>query len=218
MQRMLIRTLALSATLLGVAAANPAAACHRCGRPTAPCPTVAMVPQTVTTYCTVTETVVDKVDVTVMKTRFRTEYVEQQVPVKRFAIEEVPVTRMVRRVHKVTDYVPVRAGCCPHGHAPVSCCGAVKQVAVTRCVTECVPVTKLVKRKVPVTEMATRLKPVRIPEQVPVTVTRCVPRKVTRQVPVTRTVMVPCAVPQPVAYAAPAPQHYPTAQAPSPQG
>jgi hypothetical protein len=211
MHRMLSRALVLSAAATGLFAAQTAEACHGCGQPAVAC--VPMVPQTVTTYCNVTETVFDRVEHTVMKTQFRTEYVEVQVPITRCVIEEVPVTKMVTRVHKVTEMVPKPVKRCGHhGHCGSTC---VQMVPVTRCIPEKVPVTTTVKRKVPVTETVTRLKPVRVPEQVPVTVTRCVPRQVVKQVPVTKTVMVPAVYHAP---ATAAPQAAPTAQSPSPQG
>lgn len=212
MHRMLSRALVLSAAVFGLTAVQTAEACHGCGQPAAPC--VQMVPQTVTTYCNVTETVFDCVPVTVMKTQYRVEHVPVEVPVKRFVIEEVPVTKMVTRTHKVTEYVPAKVKHRKHGHCAPDC--SVQMVPVTRCIPEQVPVTTTVKRKVPITEMQTRMKPVRVAEQVPVTITKKVPRQIVKQVPVTKTVMVPVTY-APVTYAAPTPQVAPTAQTASPQ-
>ena len=225
MKRMVLRAFVLAIGVAGLLASRPAAACHTCGHGVpggmpGPCqisyPT--LVPQTVTTYKTVCETVVDKVPVTVMKTRVRKERVPYEVPVTRCVCEEVPYTKMVTRKVKVTDWVPARGGCCTHGRPMGHCCNQPRMVPVTRCVRECVPVTKTHKKLVKVTEMVTKYRTVCVPEEVPVTITRCVPRQVTRTIPVTHTVMVPAA-PAPVAYApAAAPQAMPTGQAaPAPQ-
>lgn len=214
MHRMLSRALVLTAAAFGLTGAQSAEACHGCGKPAMAC--VPMVPQQVTTYCNVTQTVYDRVEETVMKTRYRVEHVPVQVPITRCVIEEVPVTKMVTRMHKVTDYVPAPVKRCGHkrGCGPAPC--EVRMVPVTRCIPEQVQIQTTVKRKVPVTETVTRMKPVRVAEQVPVTVTRCIPRKVVSQVPVTKTVMVPAVYTTPTAYAAP--QASPTAQSASPQG